>query len=407
MYKKKSKFLALVASGSGGHIIPALTLGKKWKKENPNGSIIFFVNTVKQLDLKIIEQSDQIDQKFFIELINSPGKNLFLYPKFISQFFISFIKSLFVFYKHRPEEVISTGSHTAIPVCLAASILKVPINLYELNFIPGKTIKGLTPLAKNIFLVFPKSTKFFGHYKNKCMSTKYPIKFTESDLKFDKEKIIEKINSLIPFDALTTFACSRRTAPRPISYDFAEASPHMLSSRPIRLTAIASEATTGSKGLDRNKNFSINKKTLFILGGSQGSIFINNLIKKWLKKNKGLLNIQIIHQTGNSDPTDWQEFYSKQNISVYHFEYSNNIKEFYQIADLVISRTGAGTLFELEFFKRKAIIIPLETNNSSHQLQNALEMSIKNPALFITIRQKEITDSIEIQNYLDEPCVKS
>ena len=167
-----------------------------------------------------------------------------------------------------------------------------------------------------------------------------------------------------------------------------------------------------------------------VLGGSQGSIFINNLIKNWIEKNrsdnppthkategkpfsaepdeasgrtalnKNLSNIQIIHQTGDSDSTNWDEFYSKQNIPAYYFKYSNKIKEFYQISDLVICRAGAGTLFELEFFAKKALIIPLETVYTDHQLDNALAMAKKNQDLFKVIRQREISENFNLGVHL-------
>jgi len=345
MPKKNPKTLCLVAGGSGGHIIPALTIGEKWKQNNPDGSIIFFVNTVKDLDKKIVGQSNQIDQKIFIRLINIPGKKLWLYPKFIFQFFASLIKSLFVFLRNKPTEIISTGGHIALPVCFASFILRIPINLYELNFVPGKAIKALSYLATNIFLTFKKSDQFFGARKNKCIPINYPLKYTKKDLEFDKSKTIRSINL---------------------------------------------------------KTFDANKKTLFVLGGSQGSIFINNLIKTWLKENHSdnLSNIQIIHQTGDSDQTDWDSFYKQFYIPVFHFKYSDQIKEFYQISDLVICRGGAGTLFELEFFKKKALIIPLETSYTNHQLDNAIAMAIQNDDLFTVIRKKDILQPLEIKKYL-------
>ena len=222
MQKEESKILCLVAGGSGGHIIPALTLGEKWKEENPGGSILFFVNTVKDLDLKIINQSDRVDRKIFIKLINIPGKKLWLYPKFLFQFFSTFIKSLLVFYQYKPEEIISTGGHISLPICLTAFLSRIPINIYELNFVPGKAIKALSLFATNIFMTFEKSNQFFGAQKDKCHFAKYPIKYSEKDLLFDKSKVIKEINSGINSNnpsthSLSSFAQGERNIKQPIS----------------------------------------------------------------------------------------------------------------------------------------------------------------------------------------------
>src|SRR5207244_2358621 len=145
---------------------------------------------------------------------------------------------------HRPEAVITTGSHVAIPVCIAAKILGIPIELYELNVVPGKTIKFLAPLSYKIWICFEQSIRSLP--SNKCSLTDYPIKF------FDTSNIMAQK------DALTSFSLDTK------------------------------------------------RKTIVVLGGSQGSAFINDLIKNWVEKNPSMhAQIQIIHQTGAST-INWQ-----------------------------------------------------------------------------------------------------
>ncbi|NBQ18022.1 hypothetical protein EBU24_06940, partial [bacterium] len=127
-----------------------------------------------------------------------------------------------------------------------------------------------------------------------------------------------------------------------------------------------------------------------ILGGSQGSFFINELIKKACLIDKNYFsNIQIIHQTGQQVDS-LKEFYQEQNIVNLTFSYTAHINEFYPAADLVICRAGAGTLFETLFFKKPALVIPLETITTDHQLDNALSFSKEHPELFSVLRQKEL-----------------
>ena len=103
---------------------------------------------------------------------------------------------------------------------------------------------------------------------------------------------------------------------------------------------------------------------------------------------------KIIHQTGDIDPTDWQTFYKKLHIPAKTFDFNNNIAPLYQTTDIIICRSGAGTLFETLFFQTPCITIPLETKSTDHQLDNAKEMAEKHPNIFHLIRQHEIVKSI-------------
>jgi UDP-N-acetylglucosamine--N-acetylmuramyl-(pentapeptide) pyrophosphoryl-undecaprenol N-acetylglucosamine transferase len=133
------------------------------------------------------------------------------------------------------------------------------------------------------------------------------------------------------------------------------------------------------------------KKTIFINGGSQGSVIINNCVKNWLNLNPHLYSlIQIIHQTGTADPTNWQSLYNDLEIPAHVFSYKDDLSLCYAAADVVICRAGAGTLFESLFFKKPCIIIPLEASSTSHQKDNARAISRKYPELMTMATEHEI-----------------
>ena len=137
--------------------------------------------------------------------------------------------------------------------------------------------------------------------------------------------------------------------------------------------------------------FTHERKTLFLLGGSQGSLLLNNLLKIFITTNQQVSNsIQIIHQTGSYDTTNWKKFYASAGIPAITFSYSHQIKDFYLLSDLVICRAGAGTLFELLFFKKHSIIIPLVAKTTDHQVENARAMAAEHPDLFTIIEQKQV-----------------
>jgi UDP-N-acetylglucosamine--N-acetylmuramyl-(pentapeptide) pyrophosphoryl-undecaprenol N-acetylglucosamine transferase len=355
---KEPNILCLVAGGSGGHILPALLLGKKWLQENPTGKVIFFGGN-KNIDKKIIEQNDFLSKIVYLNLIGFPGKKIWLYPKFLIQLIFTFIKSFYYLIKFRPNKVLSTGGYISVPICLTAKIFRGTVEIHELNVIPGKAVKFLLPFVDKVFITFESTKLFFKHglryYVNKCILKDYPIRFEEKDRNFDKDSLLKKINSTINCGVTSCF--------------------------------------------DQNK------KTIFILGGSQGSIFLNEIFKKWILNNKNILDkIQVIHQTGAQDRTDWFSFYKDYGIPAVVFSYDGNIKDYYHLADLIVCRAGAGTLFELEFFRKRCLIIPLKTAQTDHQVDNALEMSLRNPELFSVQDQDLITKDF---SFFEKELVKN
>jgi len=342
--EKNSKVLCLVAGGSGGHITPALVLGAEWIKATPHGRILMF-SSKKKIDNLILAEDKTITNIASLTQLSLqplPGKKLWRYPLFCMQLVAAFCKSLFVFYRTRPCKIISSGGLIALPVCLAGRLVGIEIELHELNIIPGKATRLLAPLAHKIYLTFETSRSFFvsarHDYRSKCITKAYPIRFSAKDKQGNREQIIQRINK------------NNLTLP-----------------------------------------FAPSKKTLFLLGGSQGSLFLNNQLKTMLEKQRVLFaNIQIIHQTGMIDKTDWEVLYKKHAIPVITFSYTHSIKDFYILADLVLCRAGAGTLFELAFFGKQSLIVPLKNLAANHQEANAREMSARYPELFTVCDQDEL-----------------
>ncbi len=142
--------LFFIASGSGGHIIPAQEYGKK--EALVSQSSLFFLTGNNNLEKQLIPDAENVMRFPSLAL---PGKKIWVYPTFIYRFISIFIKSFFLFLK-TPEEkkVFTTGGILSIPICLAAYCMRMPIHLIELNGVPGKTTRFLAPLATEILTVF-------------------------------------------------------------------------------------------------------------------------------------------------------------------------------------------------------------------------------------------------------------
>ncbi|MCM8822985.1 MAG: UDP-N-acetylglucosamine--N-acetylmuramyl-(pentapeptide) pyrophosphoryl-undecaprenol N-acetylglucosamine transferase [Candidatus Omnitrophica bacterium] len=113
-----------------------------------------------------------------------------------------------------------------------------------------------------------------------------------------------------------------------------------------------------------------NRKTVLVLGGSQGASFINNLVISsipLLKKN----HYQFIHIAGKLDYERIKSHYKKEGINGLVLDFSFQMPALMSFADFAIARAGAGTLAELSFRGIPSILIPYRYAGG-HQNHNAV-----------------------------------
>jgi UDP-N-acetylglucosamine--N-acetylmuramyl-(pentapeptide) pyrophosphoryl-undecaprenol N-acetylglucosamine transferase len=114
------------------------------------------------------------------------------------------------------------------------------------------------------------------------------------------------------------------------------------------------------------------KFTLFIFGGSQGAHQLNQVMEEaltHLKELKGRL--RIIHQTGDRDYVEVKEAYRREGFEAEVSPFIHEMDRAYAMADLVLCRAGATTLFELMAMGKPAILVPYPYAANDHQTLNA------------------------------------
>lgn len=142
---------------------------------------------------------------------------------------------------------------------------------------------------------------------------------------------------------------------------------------------------------------------LLIIGGSLGSVALNELIPKAVK----LLppdTIQIRHQTGNKNYEQTVNFYEKaglrsDNPSLHIVPFIENMAEAYSWADVVLCRAGALTVAELCAAGVGAILVPFPHAVDDHQTQNAMFMVQEGAAL--CIQQRDL-DAMKLAQILQD-----
>jgi len=132
-------------------------------------------------------------------------------------------------------------------------------------------------------------------------------------------------------------------------------------------------------------------KTIIFLGGSQGSVAINNFAIKVAPK-LSQLGINIIHQAGKNNVDNVKKEYKKLNIEVDCFGFTSELFEKLNKADIAVCRSGAGTVWELCALGIPALYVPYPYAAANHQYYNA--KSITDLDLGILLEQDNLNENL-------------
>lgn len=199
----------------------------------------------------------------------------------------------------------------------------------------------------------------------------------------NQQKIATLIQEQNSFPGITNRLLAKKVNRICVAYDHLEkyfpADKIVLTGNPVREEVVSIEGK-----LKEAQNFfgiTSGKKTVLVVGGSQGAVSINKSIAANIDvfaKN----DIQLIWQTG--------KFYYKEAIELIAESSQIKVHEFikrmdlaYAAADLVISRAGAIAISELSMVKKPVIFIPLPSAAEDHQTKNARALVAKNAAVII------------------------
>ena len=326
--------ILIAAGGSGGHIFPAVALARALKGRG-GVTEIRFVGSNKILDRRIFEKEGF---SFHVLSMNKmPYKRSFRFIPFFIKLKFDILKSFFIMITYKPDIVIGFGGYVSFPVIFSAFLLGIPRILHEQNVVPGRANRYLFKWASAIAISFEETKKVLDPYLGKTVFTGNPIR--------------HEISS-------------------------------GLSGKDARRSCIE------RLGLDPEKF------TMLVIGGSQGSHFLNETFIKAISvmNDEIIPHLQLIHITGLKD-YEWSskeyEKMGRPEAKVYSF--IDKIDEAYGASDLVLTRSGASAIFELAFLAKPMILVPYPFA-MSHQAQNA-EVFAKNGAA-IAIDENKISAGV-------------
>lgn len=306
--------ILLTGGGTGGHFYPLIAVAEELaelaKKEKVVEFELFYISD-SPYDQRILDDNHI---KFF-KLETGKQRTYFSIANFFDIFktFFATLRAILMVYKIFPDVIFSKGGYPAVPVTIAARILGVPLVIHESDSVPGRANKMAGKWAKRI-----------------------AISYEEAVEHFPKEK--------------TAFVghIIRKEVREPLkdgAYEYLK----LKSSLPV----------------------------IFVMGGSQGAKIINETITDALPEL--VKKYQIIHQTGTKN---YEEASGIGQIVLKDSEYKDNyypypylnklaLRMCAGVANLIISRAGAGSIGEIAAWGVPSIIVPITRSNGDHQRNNA------------------------------------
>ena len=332
----------MLAGGTGGHIYPAIGIAQALQCLDATVDIVF-IGGQDRLESKLIPQHDF---RFMpISVAGFPRRLTLQWIPVLWKAFRGLLQSLHYMKALKPDIVIGTGGYVSGPVLFAGLLCRIPVAIQEQNASVGLTNGVLARWAKMAYLAMEpiRNRNAFRHTES-VQVTGNPI-------------------------------------------------------RPAIATFQKSEATYRKFGLLPER------KTIFVMGGSQGAHAINDAIVAALPHLLEFADrLQIVHQTGAAEAQTIQAVYHDKLESHPEFRYCvqpffDTIEEIYSIADVMVCRAGGMTVAEVTACAIPAIFIPLPSQTGNDQVLNAHAVAEKGGA--VVLEQGMFTVESLVQNLVN------
>lgn len=308
--------ILFTGGGSGGHILPIIGLVREIRKAYQKPDLQLFYLGPKEEFGEIFLSQENIKAKYILagkirRYLNAKT----FFQNLVDCLFkipIGILQSFFYIFIFGPDVIFSKGGFGSIPVVIAGRILLTPVLLHESDIAPGLANRILSHFALEVFVSFPR-TEYFP-----------PGKMT-------------------------------------------------LIGNPIRKEILETSREEAGKFLELIGE----KPLLLILGGSQGAQRINDKILEILPEL--LKDFEIIHQCGYENFREVKAEAKaiitppelEKNYHLFPFLKEEELKRAYAVSDLILSRAGAGTIFEIAAVGKPSILVPLPESAQNHQVKNA------------------------------------
>ena len=322
--------IIISGGGTGGHIFPAVSIANAIKELRP-GAEILFVGAEGRMEMQRVPDAGY--KIIGLPVAGFDRKHLWKNFAVLVKLARSQWKARKIIKDFKPLVAVGVGGYASGPTLKTAGMMGIPTLIQEQNSYAGVTNKLLAQKARKICVAYEGMEKFF-----------------------PADKII-------------------------------------MTGNPVRQNlfghSITRQEAADLFGLDPAK------KTILILGGSLGARTINQTLTAALETMRAHPDIQFIWQTGKIYIEQVKQAivaFTGEAVrhahitaipNLYVTDFIKDMAKAYTLADLVISRAGAGSISEFCLLHKPVILVPSPNVAEDHQTKNALALVNKDAALYV------------------------
>lgn len=318
---KKNHRIIISGGGTGGHIFPALSIADAIKSKRPDAEILF-VGADNRMEMQRVPEAGY--RIVGLPIMGFDRKNLLRNIKVLWQLLKSQRMAKKIIKDFAPQVAVGVGGYASGPTLKMAAKMDIPTVIQEQNSYAGVTNKLLAKRAKMICVAYEGMEKFFPAEKLK------------------------------------------------------------LTGNPVRMNLMARksnrEECAAAMGLDPAK------KTILLVGGSLGARSMNESMINSLQQIAANPDVQFVWQTGkyyyNEIVARVKEAGKPDNLTITDFV--SDMASALGVADLVISRAGAGSISEFALLGKAVILVPSPNVAEDHQTKNAMALVKNDAAIFVS-----------------------
>ena len=322
--------IIISGGGTGGHIFPAISIANALKALRPDADILF-VGAEGRMEMQRVPDAGY--RIIGLPVAGFDRRHLWKNISVIAKLLRSQWQARRIVREFRPQAAVGVGGYASGPMLKACALAGIPTLIQEQNSYAGVTNKLLAKQAAKICVAYDGMERFFP--AGKIILTGNPVRQNLLDNPVTRE----------------------------------QAAAHF--------------------GLDPQK------KTILVLGGSLGARTLNRTMEAALRDIKGHPEVQFIWQTGRIYIDEVKAAITTftgdtmRNVRVaslpnlYVSDFILEMPMAYGLADLVVSRAGAGSISEFCLLGKPVILVPSPNVAEDHQTKNALALVQKDAALYV------------------------
>ncbi|MEK9195594.1 MAG: UDP-N-acetylglucosamine--N-acetylmuramyl-(pentapeptide) pyrophosphoryl-undecaprenol N-acetylglucosamine transferase [Patescibacteria group bacterium] len=317
--------ILFTGGGTGGHFFPVIAVVRELKRIAEEAQIIdleLFYMGPDDFGKEIIAEEELLFLYVGTGKIRRYASILNITDVFKT--FFGILKGIWKIFLVMPDAVFSKGGYGAIPAVVGAIIFRIPLIIHESDCIPGQVNRLSGRFAMRIGVAFSGAAQFFPKEKTAIVGI------------------------------------------------------------PIRKRILGGNPSHAKESLSIFSDLPV----VGVIGASQGSQRINEALLGVLKDLTE--EFEIIHQTGEKnfeaakgEGSVTLEFAHKERYHPVGFFDEQGMREFYAASDIIVSRAGASSIFELAAWAKPAILVPLLNSAQEHQIKNAYEYAATGAAQII------------------------